>query len=404
MRFVVKKIYIGVAAIALAGVTGLYAKDKVDRVNFASTLFTGEEQYEKFHRIRDFMPVSTMKAPEEAFQFEEGKPIDLPKNFQFEGRTVDATRFLEETDTSGLLVIKDGEVRYENYWLTGGREVKWLSMSVAKSVIATAIGIAVDERLIDIEKTMTHYVPSLKGSAYDGVRVKDVLQMSSGAAWSEDYSNPESDVLRMGKIMALGGSLDEFVEGMTREWTPGTRNRYNSGDTQALGMLLTKATGKSITRYLQEKIWQPLGMESDAHWIVDDHNMEMAFGGLNATARDYAKIGELYRLKGQWQGKQLVSESWVNEATTPDAPHIMPGVHKEFPVGYGYQWWVPESRENEYTAIGVYNQFVFVNPERGLVIVKLSANSNYGTTNDEASNRELETIEFFREVGRGFKG
>lgn len=395
-----KKWVVGLAAVIGIGALGVHVlEDDIERAAFVSGLFSGEEQYQNFSRVSELMPVSTMTAAASPFQFPEGDRIALPENFEFDGKSVNTLRFLEETDTSALLVIKDGEVRYESYALTGGRNVNWLSMSVAKSILATAIGIAVDELLIDIDKTMTDYVPTLAGSAYDKVRVKDVLQMSSGAAWSEDYSDPESDVLRMGKVMALGGSFDEFVQGMTREWQPGTRNRYNSGDTQALGMLLTAATGKSITDYIEEKLWQPLGMESDAFWIVDDHNMEMAFGGLNATARDYAKIGELQRLKGHWQGKQLVSEAWVTASVTPDAPHIMPGVDPEFPLGYGYQWWIPESDEGEYSAIGVYNQFIFVNPSRGLVIVKLSANSNYGTTNDEASNRELESIAFFRAVG-----
>jgi CubicO group peptidase (beta-lactamase class C family) len=163
-------------------------------------------------------------------------------------------------------------------------------------------------------------------------------------------------------------------------------------------MLLSRATGKSVTDYLSEKIWHPLGMETDAYWMVDDNNVEMAFGGLNATARDYAKLGELHRLKGKWQDRQIVSEEWVNAATKPDAPHLQPGVNKEFPLGYGYQWWIPETLEGEFSAIGVYNQFIYVNPTRDLVVVKLSAFSDYAVTLDESSYREIETIEFFREV------
>jgi len=284
--------------------------------------------------------------------------------------------------------------------LTGGRDVKWLSMSVSKSFISTGIGIAVDEGLIDIQKPITDYVPSLLGSAYDQVRIKDVLQMSSGAAWNEDYSDPQSDIMRLGMIMSIGGSLDDFVSTLTRERQPGTYNHYNSADTQSLAMLLARATGESVTDYLTEKVWHPLGMESDAYWLVDDKNVEMAFGGLNATARDYAKLGELYRLNGAWQGNQIVSAGWVAAATRPDAPHLLPGLNKEFPLGYGYQWWVPETTEGEYSAIGVYNQFIYVNPARSLVIVKLSAFSDYALNMDESSYREMETIAFFREIGR----
>src|SRR5262245_44247038 len=148
---------------------------------------------------------------------------------------------------------------------------------------------------------------------------------------------------------------------------------------------------------MQEKLWHPLGMEADGYWIIDSTGMERAGGGLNAIARDYAKIGELYRLNGKWDGKQIISETWVRASVTPDAPHLMPG-NTGRGRGYGYQWWVPEGNEGEYSAIGVYNQFVYVNPAKRVVIVKLSANRRYGLTNDETSFRSLETGEFLRAI------
>ncbi|HBM89287.1 MAG TPA: serine hydrolase, partial [Rhodobiaceae bacterium] len=235
---------------------------------------------------------------------------------------------------------------------------------------------------------------------YDGVRIKDILQMSSGAAWNEDYSDPDSDINKFGEILALGGSLNEFAATLKREREPGTYNHYNSTDTQVLGLLLTRATGRTVTDYMTEKLWTPLGMESDAYWLIDSENMEMVFGGLNATARDYAKLGELYRLGGKWNGEQIVPADWVSASVTPDAPHLTPEAKADdpFPVGYGYQWWVPASTEGEYSAIGVYNQFIYVNPTRNLVIVKLSANSDYATSLDESAYREMETFEMFRAI------
>ena len=152
---------------------------------------------------------------------------------------------------------------------------------------------------------------------------------------------------------------------------------------------------------MQRKLWQPLGAESAAYWMVDDNNMVMAFAGLNATARDYAKLGELYRNRGSWQGEQLVSADWIDASVTPDAPHLEPGENpaSDYVLGYGYQWWVMDGNEGEYAAIGVYNQFVYVNPSRDLVIVKLSAYSDYASTPDESGYRELETIAFFRAIG-----
>jgi CubicO group peptidase (beta-lactamase class C family) len=388
-----------VCVLVVGGMVGLANKKQLDRLAYSLTLFSGAEQYENFNRLADIFPTTVMTAADTPFDFGDGEPMALPMTFSHRDKAVNVETFLSETDTSALLVIHKGKVRFERYMLTGGREVKWLSMSVSKSFIATGIGIAVDEGVIDILKPITDYVPSLAGSAYDQVRIKDILQMSSGAAWNEDYSDVESDIMRLGRIMSVGGSLDDFVATLTRQREPGTYNHYNSADTQALAMLLSRATGMSVTDYLTTKVWHPLGMESDAHWLVDDENVEMAFGGLNATARDYAKLGELHRLNGVWQGQQLVSAGWVAAATTPDAPHLLPGVSEDFPLGYGYQWWVPETTEAEYSAIGVYNQFIYVNPTRDLVIVKLSAFSDYALNLEESSYRELETIEFFREVG-----
>jgi CubicO group peptidase (beta-lactamase class C family) len=397
-----KMILGGIAFVLVVAIgAGLYFKREIDRAAFAAGLFNGSEQYENFNRLADLYPVNTMTASETPFDFPEGTAAALPTSFTYKGETVDTETFLAETDTSAVLVIKDGLVRTERYMLTGGRDVNWLSMSVAKSFVSAAIGIAVEEgHITSIEEPITKYSPSLAGSAYDGVRIKDILQMSSGAAWNEDYSDPESDINRFGRIFALGGSFNEFAATLEREREPGTYNHYNSTDTQVLGMLLVNATGRTMADYMEEKLWKPLGMESDAYWLIDSEGMEMAFGGLNATARDYAKLGELYRLGGSWNGTQIVPEEWVRASVTPDAPHLTPEAKSDdpFPVGYGYQWWIPASTEGEYSAIGVYNQFIYVNPARDLVIVKLSANSDYATSLDESAYREMETLEFFRAI------
>jgi CubicO group peptidase (beta-lactamase class C family) len=381
-------------------VMGYVYQSELRRARMMATLFTGAEQYQNFGRVTEFFPFSTMRAAPDPQPFPENLGLQLPKTFPYRDQTVDVTTFLESTDTSALLVLSNGKIVFEQYWLTGGPQVNWLSMSVAKSFISAGIGVAVKEGLIDIQKPISDYVPSLLGSAYDGAKIKDVLQMSSGAAWNEDYGDRTSDVNRLGMLLALGGVAGDFVASLQREFEPGTVNRYNSADSQALGMLLAAATGRSVTDYLTQKIWHPLGMESNGYWLTDSAGVELAFFGLNVTASDYARLGELYRLGGTWGDQQIVSKDWVQTSTVPDAPHVMPGVHEDFPLGYGYQWWVPESSEGEYAAIGVYNQFIFVNPSRDLVIVKLSANSDYASSDDESAYRELETIEFFRELGR----
>ena len=373
--------------------------DSNERKAFVTSLFSGVEQYESFNRLAEIFPHHVISASSSPWSFPTGETIALPETYANDGEARSTRTFLEETDTAALLVIADGAIVYENYWLTGGPDVHWMSMSVGKSFVSALVGIAIEEGLIDsVTDPITKYVPELAGSAYDGVRIKDILQMSSGARWNEDYSDPESDVMRYVYAFGNGESLNEFAATLVREREPGTYNYYNSTDTQTLGMLLVAATGESLASYAEKKLWEPLGMENDAYWVTDDGGMEMAAGGLQVTARDYSKLGQLYLQNGSWNGKQVVPAQWVRDSVTPDAPHVMPGLDPEYPIGYGYQWWVLQGDEGEYSAIGVYNQFIYVNPTKRVVIVKLSANSGYGLTDDDSSWRELESFELLRAI------
>ena len=376
-------------------------KDLYTRVTVIGTLFSGEEQYENLNRFYKFINSSTLTPSSAPINFKSRKNISLPVSFNLNNVEIETENFLQRTDTSALLILKNGEIQFEQYWLTGGEDVQWMSMSVAKSFISALVGIAIrDGHINNIEEAISDYVPELKNSPYNNVRIKDVLQMSSGASWDENYSDPESDINRWAKIFALGGSFDEFIQTLSNDFEPGTINHYNSMDTQALGMLVNRATGKSITNYMTEMLWHPMGAVNEGYWLLDSEGMEMAFAGLNATARDYAKFGELYRLDGELNGQQIVPKSWVKDSITPDGPHLTPGDNplSDYPLGYGYQWWVPGGDEGEFMAIGVYNQMIYVAPESSMVIVKLSANSSYGTAEDTDMASELETIEFFRAI------
>ena len=369
-----------------------------ERILWVSSLFSGSDQYQKFNRVYELFPTSNLVPSMNPSSFESESLIELPNSFVYESRSVDVNEYLDRTDVSALLILKDGKIRYENYWLTGGREVKWISMSVGKSFVSALIGIALDQGHIkSIQDPVTIYVPQLKDSAYDGVSIKDILQMSSGASWNEDYGDPNSDINRSVRIFALGGSLDEFAASLTNENEPGTFNRYNSTDTQVLGMLLREATGSSITEFMQEMLWDQIGAEDNAYWLLDSENMEVAYGGLNATARDYAKLGELYRLRGRMNNKQIIPEKWIDESVRPDAPHLMPGENSmsDYPLGYGYQWWIPDE-SGDYMAIGVYNQFIYVSPKNNSVVVQLAANKIYGVDAIETTVSEFESIAFLR--------
>jgi len=398
-RKMLKKILALLTIIALI-VIFMY-KDLYTRVTVLGTLFSGEEQYENLNRFYKFIDSSTLSPSSNPLNFKSSKTISLPSSFNFNDAVIGTENFLQRTDTSALLILQNGRIQFEKYWLTGGENVQWMSMSVAKSFISALVGIAIrDGHINNIEEAISDYVPELKNSPYNNVRIKDVLQMSSGASWNEDYSDPESDINRWAKIFALGGSFDEFIQTLSDDFKPGTRNRYNSMDTQALGMLVNRATGKTITNYMTEMLWHPMGASNEGYWLLDSEGMEMAFAGLNITARDYAKFGELYRLDGKLNGQQIIPKSWVKDSITPDGPHLTPGDNplSDYPLGYGYQWWVPEGDKGEFMAIGVYNQMIYVAPESNMVIVKLSANSSYGTAEDTGIASELETIEFFRAI------
>jgi len=368
-------------------------------------LFSGQSMHEYFCRLHERAPSVMMNPSTSPYEWASGPLIDLPEIFQFAGTERSTEQFLEETDTAALLVLKDGEVRHERYALSAGPDTQWLSMSVAKSFISALVGIAIDEGLIgDIKDKISDYTPVEPGSAYDGVSILDVLQMSSGARWNEDYNDPQSDIFRLSAASVGHGTLDDFVASSYREQQPGVLCRYNSTDTQALGSLLVGATGRTIANYMQEKLVEPLGLTSTSHWLIDGVGRELAYMGLNMTARDYAKLGELYRNGGVWQGKQIVPAEYVAASTRANAPHTQPGQpwisHHQWEIGYGYQWWIPAGDRDEFSAIGIYNQFVYVHPTTGVVIVKLSSNRSYGTSTEEHTNREIETLAFLRHVAR----
>jgi len=376
---------------------------------FEIGLFTGIEQHENFCRIDEIISSRAMARSSNPRPWPGGNDVALAQEFPFRDGQSNTAQFLAETDTAALLVLKDGVVQHESYFLTGGPDVRWLSMSVAKSFTSALVGIAVQEGLISsIEEPISNYVRVEPGSAYDGVSIRSVLQMSSGARWHEDYSDPESDIVRLGAASAgVNGGLDDFVANMSCDVPPDTLCRYNSADTQALTALLRNVTGENLADFMQSRLVEPLGFTNPGAWLVDPFGVEVGFGGLALTARDYARIGELYRNGGRVDDQQVVAAEWVAASITASAPHlqsgrVVVGGHTTF-EGYGYQWWLPPGDRGEFDAVGVYNQFVYVDPTAGVTIVKLSANHTYGMTEDEPENREEETTEFLRAVARQFE-
>jgi hypothetical protein len=358
-------------------------------------LFGGGSQVENFREMSTIYPVRVIRRSAKPVLLTSGPAIELPSRFAFEGCELDTTAFLAEMETTGLLVMKDNQLVFDRYWLGNDAATQATSWSVGKSFVSALVGIAIDEGAIgSIEDDVARYAPDLKGSAYDGVRLKDVLQMSSGARWNEDYSDPASDLNRWMRLLADGGSIDAFAASAVRECDPGTVSRYNTTDTHVLGMVVRGATGRSLTEYLREKLWDPLGAEADAFWVVDSAGAEVAGGGINATLRDYARLGILYLNGGVWNGRRIVSEAWVKASVTPDAPHVMP---RPDGSGYGFQWWVPDL-SGAYAAIGVYNQFIWIDPASRTVIAKTSAFRRYAADLQPESYRVSDHFALFRAI------
>lgn len=291
-------------------------------------------------------------------------------------RGMSGTLALEEAlaanRTRGLVVLHAGNLVYERYYDGADSGTRFTSFSVAKSVVATLVGLALGEgRIPDLDQTLGALVPGLSDSAYRDVPVRDALRMSSGIDFDESYGGlGGSDVDRYFILSVIGQLLpsDFLARRYPRSHPTGTRFNYNTAETQVLAHLVRERTGRTLSAYLEAKLWKPLGMEHDASWVLDrpgPEGVEMAGCCLNAALRDWARIGRLHALDGVWQGRRILPEGWVAEAT-----RAQPG-SAAAQAGYGYQWWLRP--QGAFAAEGVFGQFIFVDPARDLVIAKASA-------------------------------
>ena len=335
-----------------------------------------------FINMKEFFPTSTpIKASENPHIFKKRDDFYMPELYEFGGEKKPIQEAIDYFNTDGLMILKDGEVLYENYWNKNKENSRHIIWSVSKSFLSALVGIALDEGLIDdINDPIIKYLKDFEGTGYEGVSIKNLLQMSSGIAFNEDYGDPDSDINRYARVTATGTSQREFAKTLKNSREPGTYNHYISLDSQMLGMLVAEVTNMTVKEYLYEKIWSQIGMQDDAFYLTDKQEVEMSLGGLNVTLRDMAKFGQLYLNKGNWNGKQVVPTEWVSNSTVPLGKHVQPNAGDQFTSdawGYGYQWWIPGPGVSDYTAHGIYNQFIYVNPESGVVIAKTSSNFNF---------------------------
>jgi len=285
----------------------------------------------------------------------------------------------------GVVVLHEGQLRAERYGLGFEKGERWTSFSVAKSVTSTLVGAAIQDGYIEsLDSPVTDYIEALKGSAYDAVTIRQLLTMTSGVGWDEDYEDPNSDVARFGNHVAEGDepNIVSYMRTLDRAHEPGTRWNYSTGETNLIGILVSEATGKTLADYLAEKIWQPYGMESKATWLIGDDDVAISGCCIQATTRDYARFGQFILEGGMVDGQTVLPEGWLADATTKQADIGFD------PWGYGYQWWTYDN--GTFGARGIFGQAIFIDPDRELVIaINSSWSSALGTRGGEAEAREV---------------
>ncbi len=288
---------------------------------------------------------------------------------------------------SGLLVMHRGRVALERYALGATPSTHWMSMSVAKSITSTLIGVALAEgKITSLDDPVTRYVPRLNGSAYDGVSVRQVLMMASGVQWNETYTDPTSDRRRLldAQIAQTPGAALSLMASLPRAAAPGSRFNYSTGETLVAGEILRGAVGMPIADYLSRTIWAPLGMESDASWWLDSPDgHEIAGSGIGATLRDYARFGQFFLNDGQVGSRRILPNGWMAEA---GSPKTLGSGKREL---YGYMWWpiaaAPGTiNADAFAAQGIFGQWIYLNPREQVVIVQLAAQT-HPTTGDVIS-------------------
>jgi CubicO group peptidase (beta-lactamase class C family) len=338
---------------------GLLAALPTDR----DVLGWGQSQREAAFRAMDRLPLlakwSTVTPSPAPLRLPTGKPLVIPG----------IDDYMRTQNTAGLVVLQDGKVRFERYGLGFDAAGRWTSFSVAKSFTSTLVGAAVQDGYIkSLEDKVSRYIPDLRGSAYDDVTVRQLLTMSSGVRWNEDYEDPKADVARFNNAEPEAGmdATVSYMRKLPRAHPPGEVWHYNTGETNLIGVLVSSATGKPLAQYLQEKIWHPAGMEAAATWLLGRTGHEIAGCCIQAATRDFARFGLFVLANGVAGGRQVLPADWFAQATRKQKDIGAPG------RGYGFQWWTYD--DGSVAAQGIYGQGIYIDPQRRLVI---ASNSNW---------------------------
>ena len=329
--------------------------------------WTQDQRDTAFRQMDRLAKTNTIKAGDNVHAFGRGAPLKL---------NLDVDAYMARQRTAGLIVIQDNKIRFEKYGLGYDAGGRWTSFSVAKSLTSTLVGAAIRDGYIkSLEDKVAAYIPDLKGSVYDDVTVRQLLTMTSGVKWNEDYTDPKSDVALFTIHKAEPG-VDvtvSYMRKLPREAPAGTKWVYKTGETNLIGVLVSSATKKTLSAYLSEKVWKPYGMAQDAVWITGSTGHEISGCCVSASLQDYARFGQFILGGAMAGGKRVVPDDWLALATTKQADITQPG------RGYGYQWWTND--DGSFAAQGIFGQGIFIDPKRRLVI---ATNGNWKTATDEA--------------------
>mgnify|MGYP000241653074 FL=1 len=368
---------VGILVVVVAGLGFIYFSVDKDTRNLLTNLPTDRNvlfwtvpQRDAAFRSLDSIAVlaeaNVIAAGGTAFPMPIGKPISLPMSVE---------TYMLEQRTAGLVIIQNGKLRLEKYGLDFNAQGQWTSFSVAKSFTSTLVGAAVKDGFINsIDDKVSDYIPDLKGSAYDDVSIRQLLTMTSGVKWNEDYEDKNSDVALFNEHKAEAGvdTTVSYMRTLSREAPAGKKWVYKTGETNLIGVLVSSATGKTLSDYLSEKIWAPFGMEQNGSWLLGSTGHEISGCCIQASTRDFARFGQFMLRGAQIGGEAVVPEGWVAAATSKQADIGDPG------KGYGYQWWTYDN--GSYAARGIFGQGIFVDPNRKLII---ASNSNWLRAKDD---------------------
>jgi CubicO group peptidase (beta-lactamase class C family) len=385
------RIVLGLLATLSAGaVIGWFSLDKETRGLLATLptnrdlLFWSQPQRDAAFRALDRLPVlakaRTVSAGPTPSPLPPGPP--LPQQ-------VDVDTFMANQRAAAVIVLHRGQVRLERYGLDFDPQGRWTSFSVAKSITSTLVGAALkDGHIRSMDDKVSDYIPQMKGSAYDDVTIRQLLTMTSGVRWNEDYADPNSDVAKFNNHKPEEGveAIVSYLRRLPREAPAGTRWHYSTGETNLVGILLSQATKKPLATYLSEKIWVPAGMEQPATWILSKTGQEISGCCLQAATRDVARFGQFILSGAQVQGVSIVPDGWLAQATREQVGIGQAG------RGYGYQWWT--QADGTFHARGIFGQAIYIDPQRQLVI---AVNANWaGGARDPVATRARE--DFVRAV------